>query len=85
MKVRPQSEHNAANIMIFKKFNIDVMITVYDVIVDFLAFPGFEALKMPHYLFKVNNKNTRTMCVICSKLAKKIPTRRRPDRIIFSY
>ena len=29
------------------------------------------------YLLKVNNENSRTSCVICSKLAKKIPER--PD------
>ena len=28
------------------------------------------------YLLKVNNKNTRTRCEICSKLAIKIPERR---------
>ena len=29
------------------------------------------------YLFKVNNRNTRTLCEICSKLAIKTPERRR--------
>ena len=29
------------------------------------------------YLFKVNNRNTRTMCEICSKLTIKTPERRR--------
>ena len=28
------------------------------------------------YLFKVNNKNTRTRCEICSKLTIKTPERR---------
>ena len=28
------------------------------------------------YLFKVNNRKTRTMCEICSKLTTKIPERR---------
>ena len=28
------------------------------------------------YLFKVNNRNTRTRCEICSKLTIKIPERR---------
>ena len=28
------------------------------------------------YLFKVNNRNTRTRCVICSKLTIKTPERR---------
>ena len=29
-----------------------------------------------NYLFKVNNKNTRTRCEICSKLTVKTPERR---------
>ena len=29
-----------------------------------------------NYMFKVNNKNTRTRCEICSKLTTKIPERR---------
>ena len=29
-----------------------------------------------NYMFKVNNKNTRTKCEICSKLTIKIPERR---------
>ena len=29
-----------------------------------------------NYMFKVNNRNTRTRCEICSKLAIKIPERR---------
>ena len=36
-----------------------------------------------NYLFKVNNRNTRTSCEICSKLTIKIPERRhrRPSEI----
>ena len=29
-----------------------------------------------NYIFKVNNRNTRTRCEICSKLTIKIPERR---------
>ena len=29
-----------------------------------------------NYLFKVNNKNSRTRCGVCSKLTIKIPERR---------
>ena len=29
-----------------------------------------------YYMFKINNKNTRTRCEICSKLTIKIPERR---------
>ena len=29
-----------------------------------------------NYMFKVNNRNTRTRCEICSKLTIKIPERR---------
>lgn len=70
MKVQPQSEHSAAETMVFKKSKTDFMITVYGVIVDFLAFTGFD------YLFKVSSKITRTMCVMSSKVAKKKPGRR---------
>ena len=35
------------------------------------------------YLFKVNNRNTRTRCEICSKLTIKIPERRRRCSGIF--
>ena len=33
-----------------------------------------------NYIFKVNNRNTRTRCEICSKLTKKIPKRRHGRR-----
>ena len=32
------------------------------------------------YLLKVNNRNTRTKCEVCSKLTIKIPERRRLGR-----
>ena len=35
-----------------------------------------EANPAGNYLFKVNNRNTRTRCQICSKLTIKIPKRR---------
>ena len=49
--------------------------------------------KMPHipavnYMFKVNNRNTRTNCEICSKLTIKIPERRhwsRSDDVNFEH
>ena len=40
----------------------------------------FETLKTTipagNYMFKVNNRNTRTRCEICSKLTIKTPERR---------
>ena len=33
------------------------------------------------YLLKVNNRNTRTKCEICSKLTVKIPERRREKEV----
>ena len=38
----------------------------------------FEVIHNPagNYMFKVNNKNTRTRCEICSKLTIKMPERR---------
>ena len=35
-----------------------------------------KTLQAGIYLFKVNNRNTRTRCEICSKLTTKIPKRR---------
>ena len=35
------------------------------------------AIPADNYIFKVNNRNTRTKCEICSKLTIKIPERRR--------
>ena len=37
------------------------------------------------YLLKVNNRNTRTRCEICSKLAIKIPERRQAFIVIFEH
>ena len=34
------------------------------------------AIPADNYIFKVNNRNTRTKCEICSKLTIKIPERR---------
>ena len=35
-----------------------------------------------NYMFKVNNRNTRTSCKICSKLTIKIPERRHSVSIV---
>ena len=37
------------------------------------------------YMFKVNNRNTRTKCEICSKLTIKSPERRDLSRIPDAY
>ena len=37
---------------------------------------GLSVTEMSVYLLKVNNRNTRTRCEICSKLTIKIPERR---------
>ena len=36
-----------------------------------------------NYMFKVNNRNTRTRCEICSKLTIKIPERQRRSSVFF--
>ena len=36
----------------------------------------YHSFPVEIYLFKVNNRNTRTTCEICSKLTKKTPERR---------
>ena len=38
---------------------------------------NFSTRPAGNYMFKANNKNTRTKCEICSKLTIKIPERRR--------
>ena len=35
------------------------------------------------YLFKVNNRNTRTRCEICSKLTINTPERRHGDVLVY--
>ena len=35
-----------------------------------------ESIPAGNYMFKVNNRNTRTRCEICSKLTIKTPERR---------
>ena len=43
------------------------------------ATPGSNGLSMNpanNYLFRVNNRNTRRKCEICSKLTKKTPEQR---------
>ena len=40
------------------------------------VFELFTKSPAGNYMFKVNNRNTRTRCEICSKLAIKTPERR---------
>ena len=72
------------------------------IISGFLKFPGgvetehwpvmsWRALQVSNYFFKVNSRNTRTRCEICSKLTIKTPERRqwhqlhRFDVFIFNF
>ena len=53
----------------------------YSFFLSFLCFPSRKRLAQitfpaGNYLFKVNNKSTRTRCEICSKLTIKTPERR---------
>ena len=43
-------------------------------------FKGLRLFPVGIYLLKVNNKDTRTMCEICSKLIIKTPERRQLHR-----
>ena len=47
-----------------------IRILVYYIMLQMLHFPA------GNYMFKVNNRNTRTRCEICSKLTIKTPERR---------
>ena len=38
-----------------------------------------------NYLFKVNNRNTKTSCEICSKITKKTPERRQWLRVVLVF
>ena len=46
--------------------------------VDLMRHQKKQTLVIPagNYMFKVNNRNTRTRCEICSKLTIKTPERR---------
>ena len=67
-------------------FNFDSL-RKRQIISGFLKFPGivetkhwpvmsWRALQVGNYFFKVNSRNTRTRCEICSKLTIKTPERR---------
>ena len=45
-------------------------------IIDLIFFATFFPAPAGIYLLKVNNRNTRTRCEICSKLTIKTPKRR---------
>ena len=47
---------------------------------DLLLGPFLNTYPAGIYLLKVNNRNTRTRCVICSKLTIKTPERRHKRR-----
>ena len=53
-----------------------------------LANTYFQSYKRFENMFKINNKNTRTSCEICSKLTMKTPERcqwRRPGAFIVNF
>ena len=59
------------NLKIFVKFYIFFKFNFFD---NFLSIITRD-IPAGNYLFKVNNKNTRKRCEICSKLTIKIPER----------
>ena len=71
-------------------FSPSIFFKIYDH--DFLAFITVDVLlhstlNIPAdiYLLKVNNRNTRARCEICSKLTIKIPERRRSGIFIVNF
>ena len=52
-----------------------------------LALNGFSQSTIPagNYIFRVNNRNTRVRCEICSKLTIKTPERHRSGVLIVNY
>ena len=65
----------------------NVMINCHTVIYYTLSNSIIVGENVParNYMFKVNNRNTRTMCEICSKLTKKTPERRHWCMKMFKY
>ena len=56
--------------ILYQKRNPIITTVVDGSILTPISFPA------GNYMFKVNNRNTRTRCEICSKLTIKIPDRR---------
>ena len=71
--------------------SIKTILSVEEILFLFLPafgkFSGFEDFALPNnpadiYLLIVNNRNTRTRCVICSKLTIKTPERRQASLLL---
>ena len=59
----------------------------YSLKFNFLQCGNLISIPAGNYMFKVNNRNNRTRCEICSKLTMKIPERRQwlKPKILLSY
>ena len=56
--------------LFFRAFPVLMFLTVYCILYSQVGFPAGI------YMFKANNRNTRTRCKICTKLTLKTPERR---------
>ena len=66
-------EKKTSKVLSYKRkvINLETFLT------EFLYSP--EIFTAGNYMFKVNNRNTRARCEICSKLTRKTPERRRTN------
>ena len=71
-------EKKTSKVLSYKRkvINLETFLT------EFLYSP--EIFTAGNYMFKVNNRNTRARCEICSKLTRKTPERRRTNTQPFS-
>ena len=54
-------------------FIFKIALFVWYIILDFVPYSLFKYIPAVNYMFKVNKRNTRTRCEICSKLTMKTP------------
>ena len=58
------------------QFRLNKINKIKDYFVPEIKEKELRSKRLPIYGLKVNNRNTRTRCEICSKLTKKTPERR---------
>ena len=86
----PRYFRETANAMFCFNFDQNHFVCRRNFVLVFSAFgkfSGFEDFALPNnpadiYLLIVNNRNTRTRCVICSKLTIKTPERRQASLLL---
>ena len=68
---------NAVTTLLYGKNNVELsLVSLNYVFFEKQPLEVVYCIPAGNYMFKVNNRNTRTRCVICSKLTIKTPERR---------